>query len=285
MLSPEYSRLLPSPQSPESDDVELLTLEDSGWHSTILTTAWTKSAWLSESTAWKALTLSLILSLAVSAVNLTFLSAWATSSPRYDQPASTTVLRPLDYPSVYVGLERVAHDPTRCLSRETFPDTFYTYDARKGPGATLKRVHALEDEVTLMFGGPIRAVVETRVLDYGLENCTFIVHSSNTTHLGQGRSMDVYLLGPTGKPGEGQNGMLLDRLSFIPGKDNISRPFHCPSRSRIGFELRCAEGDCTVHVPLQGVTSKTASSSSIVKTGFRMNQYEAVNCISGSGGK
>lgn len=283
MPSPEYSHLLASPPTSEADDVELFALEDSAWHSAFSTTR-IKSAWLSESTAWRFLTLSLVLSLAISAVNLTFLSSWSTISPRYYDPASTTTSQPLDYPSVYIGLERVAHsDPTRCLSRGAFPDTFYTYDARTQPSATLRHVHAPEDEVMFVFGGPFRAVIETHILDYGLENCTFIVRSStNTTLPGHGRSVDVYLL-LTGQPGDGQDGVFLNRLAFIPGKDSMSRPFHCPSRSRVRFELRCDEDDCAVQIPLKGVTSKTASAQSIARTGFRINQYEAVDCIAVSG--
>ena len=150
-------------------------------------------------------------------------------------------------------------------------------------------------------------MIEAYVPDYGLENCTFIVHSSNVTHPGQGRSVNVYLL-PTGKPGDSQGAKFLERLAFIPGKDSTSRPFHCPSRSHVHLELRCDEDDCVVEIPLQGVTSKSkshmqprigsrmtdpghvprAAASSIpapflqtVETGFRLNQYEAVDCISG----
>ena len=227
---------------------------------------------------------SLVLSLAISAVNLTFLSTWTTVSSRSSGIVSgATTSQPLDYPNVYIGLEDVAHDPSRCLHRGTFPDTFYTYDARSGPSATLEQVQAPDDDVTLMFGGPvgiqsacyeiggltsrvhtpqIRAVIEARALDYGLENCTFVVHSSNTTHSAQGRSVDVYMLPATAeKPGEGQDGVFLETLSFIPGQDMMSRPFHCPSRARFRFELRCGEADCVVHVPLRGLTSKCKASS------------------------
>ncbi|KAI1783237.1 hypothetical protein LXA43DRAFT_956410 [Ganoderma leucocontextum] len=281
MPSPEYSRLLASPQASESENVQLLTLEDSGWHSTGPTTR-AKPAWLSESTAWKVLVLSSVLSLAISAANLTFLSTWATLSSRYGGSAATTS-PPLEYPNVYIGLERVARDPSRCLSRGTYPDTFSTYDVREGTRATLRHVHAPEDEATLAFGGPIRTVVEAYVPDYGLENCTFIVHSSSTEHLGQGRSVDVYLLSNS-KPGGGQDGTFLDRLAFVPGKDSMSRPFHCPSRSRIRLELHCGEEDCMVKIPLKGLTSKTAEPASVSRTGFRINQYEAVDCIARSRG-
>ena len=98
--------------------------------------------------------------------------------------------------------------------------------------------------------------MEVYVPDYGLENCTFIVHSSNTTHPGQGRSVAVYLL-PAEKPGNDQNETFLDRLQFIPGRNSMSRPFYCPSRSHVHFELRCDEEDCIVQIPLQGVTSKS----------------------------
>ena len=150
MPYPEYSRLLPSTQTSESDEVESLTPENSGWHSTIATPA--KSPWFSASTAWKAMILSLVLSLAISAVNLTFLSTWATVSPNY---GSTTTSEPLDYPSVYIGLENVARNTSQCLNRPTFPDNFYTYDSREESRATLHRVYAPEDEVTLTFGGPV----------------------------------------------------------------------------------------------------------------------------------
>ncbi|PIL23330.1 hypothetical protein GSI_14641 [Ganoderma sinense ZZ0214-1] len=282
MPHPEYSRLFPPPHASESDDVELLAPEDNGWPSelTSLTTR-TNPPWLSEATAWKALTLSLVLSLVISTVNLTFLSGWATV---FSHDGDSTTPRPLEYPSVYIGLESVAHDPSQCLNRGTFPDSFYTYDARKGARAKLDRVYAPDDEITLTFGGPIRTVMETRVLDYGLQNCTFVIHS-NTARLGQGQGVDVYLF-PTEKPGEGptRDAEFLDRVYFVPGKDSESRPFFCPSRSRIRFELRCPDDDCIVHVPLQGVTTRTSTSGSVVKTGFRMNQYEAVDCISESRG-
>ncbi|KAM5537652.1 hypothetical protein V8D89_008730 [Ganoderma adspersum] len=285
MPSPEYSRLLPSPQVSESDDIELMTVENSGWLPTITATSKISPGWLSESTAWKGLILTLILSLAISAVNLTFLSARNALLPPSSGSDSAATSQQLEYPNPYIGLERAARDPSRCLSRRTFLDTFFMYDAREGPRATLTHVHAPEDEVTLVFGGQIRAVIEAYVPDYGLENCTLIVHSSNATHPGQGRSVDVYLL-PTGKPGDGPRANFLNRLAFIPGKDSTSRPFHCPSRSHVHFELRCDEDDCMVQIPLQGVTSKTASSipaSSLktMETGFRLNQHEAVDYIGG----
>ena len=95
---------------------------------------------------------SLVLSLTISAVNLTFLSTWVTVFPNY---GSTMKSEPLDYPSVYIGLENVVHNTSQCLNRPTFPDNFYTYDAREGSEATLSRVYAPEDEVTLTFGGPV----------------------------------------------------------------------------------------------------------------------------------
>lgn len=97
--------------------------------------------------------------------------------------------------------------------------------------------------------------METRVLDYGLENCTFVVHS-NRTYLDQDKPIDVYLL-PPGKLGEGSNGMFVGRLSFVPEQDSESRSFYCASRSRVRFELRCPEDDCTVHLPLQGITTRS----------------------------
>ena len=101
----------------------------------------------------------------------------------------------------------------------------------------------------------IRAVMETRVLDYGLENCTFVIHS-NKTYPGQGKPIDIYLL-PSEKSGEGSTVTFLGRLFFVPGQDSESRPFYCTSRSSIRFELRCPEDDCTVHVPLQGITTRS----------------------------
>ena len=153
MPSPEYSRLHPSPQISESDNIELLTVEDGGWPPT--TTATPAPGWLSESTAWKGLTLTLIFSLAISAANLTFLSARNTLSPPSERSDSAATARPLEYPNPYIGLDRVAPDTSRCLSRRTFLDTFFTYDARDGPRATLTHVHAPEDEVTLTLGGQV----------------------------------------------------------------------------------------------------------------------------------
>lgn len=127
---------------------------------TRITTIWQPSTeWLAESAVWKTLTLALVLSLAISAINLAFLSAWTTLS------SSTTAPQSIVYPDAYIGLESVTPDPSRCLSRRTFLDTFFTYDTRKGPRTTLTHVHAPEDEVTLSFGGSVslRNVIMTPV--------------------------------------------------------------------------------------------------------------------------
>ena len=112
-----------------------------------------RTAGISDATAWRILLYTSAVALVLSAVNLSILSSASTLGLARPTPS----LRTLKRPSVYLGLENVVFDPPYCRSRGIFPKTFYTYDVRKGRDAPLERVHAPDDKMTMTFGGPVSA--------------------------------------------------------------------------------------------------------------------------------
>lgn len=110
---------------------------------------------VSESNAWKFFIYTCIATLALSAVNISYLSA--SNTLRTSRTASAAPPSgDLKHPSVYLGLEDVVLEQSYCRSRGTFPKTFFTYDIRDGPRAQPRHVHAPDDKMTLKFGGPVR---------------------------------------------------------------------------------------------------------------------------------
>ncbi|KAM5544687.1 hypothetical protein V8D89_001585 [Ganoderma adspersum] len=229
---------------------------------------------VSESTAWKFFIYTCIATLALSAVNISYLSASTTlqtSRAVSAAPPSGDLKRP----SVYLGLENVVFEQSYCRTRGTFPKSFFTYDSRDGPHAQPRHVHAPDDKMTLKFGGPVRTVVDFYVPDYGLENCTlsarrYPAHRTSESDSGTeahrtvttrapGDSdtavdIDVYLL-PSPHADDRAAATFLDTLAFVPGRESTSKPFHCPGRAHVFLEWRCATDDCELVIPLEGVTS------------------------------
>ncbi|TBU39973.1 hypothetical protein BD309DRAFT_928027 [Dichomitus squalens] len=248
---------------------------------------------VSDSSAWRFFISTCVVVLAVSSFNLAYLSMSSTlqAARVATSPDQTIQSSALKRPSVYLGLENVVFEQSYCRSRGTFPKSFFTYNTHDGPRAEPRHVHAPDDKMALKFGGPVRTVVDVYVPDHGLENCTLSArrYPSSTTSDGpnevtqgdRGVDIEVYML-PSPRPQDRSAASLLDTLSFVPGRESTSRPFHCPGRSHIYFEFRCAAEDCEITIPLEGVTSLTASAESLTKTGFRITQYEAMECISES---
>ncbi|KAI0709720.1 hypothetical protein C8Q76DRAFT_777541 [Earliella scabrosa] len=291
-----YTRL-PStiPTTGSDSTIEALDYDDTILEDAPQTYPKGSSGRVSETFAWRFFLYSCAAAIALSAVNLSLLSTRGSLSDAYhSRKSSSSSADEPKRPSVYLGLENVVFTPSYCRSRGTFPKTFYTYDARHGPHAALQHVHAPDDRMTLTFGGPIRAVVDTYIPDHGLENCTLnlrrvrasdpLPHNDSTdgaqAHQSRAFDIDVYLLPGLDAPSR-TRASHLSTLSFAEGTESVSRPFHCPSRSHVFLEWRCAADDCenAIVVPLEGVTSLTASAESLGKTGFRVTQYEAVECI------
>ncbi|KAJ8488215.1 hypothetical protein ONZ51_g3683 [Trametes cubensis] len=241
-----------------------------------------RSVGLSDMTCWRVLVFSCVAALILSTINLLSLSARATilmaqGYSTYMQPR----LSQLRQPSVYLGLENVPVNPLSCRSRGTFPRRFYTYDANSLQ-PRLERVHGPDDKTTIAFGGSVRAVVDFYVPDYGLENCTLSLQRVSNGGFGMPDNttgnIDVYIVHDA-EVGIDPTATYLDTLSYISEQESTSRPFYCPSRSHVVFEWRCLTKDCVVYMPLEGVTSRTASGTSLSQTGFRVTQYEAMHCI------
>lgn len=115
----------------------------------------------SEAFYWRLFIASCIVALALSAINLTALSAWTTIATLL--PSTRPTASESKRPSPYLGLEKVAVEPSSCRTRATFPGSFYTYDTRAGSNAELTRVHAPGDQATLIFGGPVRLIIHSSV--------------------------------------------------------------------------------------------------------------------------
>lgn len=146
----------------------------------------------------------------------------------------------------------------------------------------------------------VRAVADVYIPDHGLENCTLNLrhmHGGDADASLSAVGVEVYLRTSVDLvDGEGPT-TYLDTLLFAPGKESISRPFYCPSRSHVYLEWRCPARDCQVSLPLEGVTSMSmllsdclvlslidhgtsaSSPASLAKSGFRVTQYEALHCI------
>ncbi|TFK91582.1 hypothetical protein K466DRAFT_582712 [Polyporus arcularius HHB13444] len=280
-----YSRLPSAPTATSDPDctVEQFEYEDTA----TLQHATGAIGRVSETTAWNAFVWSCIGVLVLSSINLAFLSTSTTLRLAQDTLSPARSPNTLKRPSVYLGLENVVFEPSYCRSRGTFPKTFYTYDARDGPRAELQHLHAPDDKMSLTFGGPIHAVVDTYIPDYGLENCTLQLRRMSPSHPTTDRphttrafNIDIYLL-PSLNPADRARRVHIDMLSFAIGKESASKPFFCPSRSHVFFEWVCASDECEsqISIPLEGVTSLTASAESLTKTGFTVTQYESLKCI------
>ncbi|OSC99594.1 hypothetical protein PYCCODRAFT_1438165 [Trametes coccinea BRFM310] len=287
---PPYSRIPTSPRSSTSDAFERLRIDDDPSASGFPASRRAPPRWPpSESSAWKLFLATCTAVLALSALNLLSLSSSAALSTAAQNRAAQARLRAgeLKRPSVYLGLDRVPVDPGYCRSRGTFPKRFWTYDADMGARAVLERVHAPDDKTVLRFGGPVRVVVDTYIPDHGLENCTLSLRRIPTSPSSPSddsptQDIDVYLLPSASIHPESPHGggaTYLDTLLYAPGRESTSRPFFCPSRGHVFFEWRCAARDCKVEFDLEGVTSLTASAASLSKTGFRITQYEGMQCI------
>ncbi|KAL1941008.1 hypothetical protein VTO73DRAFT_7644 [Trametes versicolor] len=276
-----YSRLPSSPL--RHDGFEPLDIEDEVMRDQVHDVG-RRTTLLTEATCWKLLIASCVVSLVLSAANFSALSTYTTIRALNQSPPTTrTAASELKRPSVYLGLEDVIFEPSYCRNRGTFPKTFYTYDARAAQNAELERVHAPDDKTTLVFGGSVRAVAAVYVPDHGLENCTVNirrVREQTQSELPSNEvEVEVFMRPGLDITAEDQPPIYLDTLAFALGKETSSRPFYCPSRSYIFLEWRCAAQDCRITMPLEGVTSLTASTDSLLQSGFRITQYEALHCI------
>ncbi|RPD61392.1 hypothetical protein L227DRAFT_574462 [Lentinus tigrinus ALCF2SS1-6] len=252
MSLPTYTPLPSEPLHPVH--VEPLEFEDEDF---ARPSQGSTAGWLSVQTARKFFISSCILSLAISATNLSYLSG-STALYMLGKQGPHMRATKLKRPSVYVGLENVPRDPSRCRSRVGYPGMVYTYDARD-PGAVLTRVHGPNDNVTLTFGGPIRAVMDMYIADYGLEDCTLSLRGPKEQVATV--KIDTYLVL---SPGAGSNDAeFLDTLVFTSGEESYSRPFHCDSGRQVWTEWRCEEEGCVVRMPLQAVTRRSESSRGV----------------------
>lgn len=147
-----YTRLPLSPSRQE--DIEPLDVEGDDTNTGFCVQG-SRSRGLSESSCWTLFIASCVVSLVLSAVNLSTLSAWSTATALSPSFTQLTRLEP-KRPNPYLGLENVVFETGYCRSRETFPEAFYTYDTRDGSHARATRVHAPDDAATLTFGGPVR---------------------------------------------------------------------------------------------------------------------------------
>ena len=153
MSLPTYTPLPSEP--PSSTNLEPLEFEDETFARPPQDPT---PGWLSLKTARKIFFASCVLSLAISATNLSYLSASTTLHMLGRQVPASELKRP----SMYIGLENIPRDPSSCRSRAGYPGIVYTYDARN-PGAALTRIHAPNDNVTLTFGGPVSGISSVRL--------------------------------------------------------------------------------------------------------------------------
>lgn len=155
-----YDRLSSTPLLHSDSTFENLEYEDQDTAELGRNQRRTDGLALSETTAWKFFKATCIIALAVSAANLSYLSASQTfQAVRTRLSNAQNSQSDLKRPSVYLGLENVPKDPSLCRSRSTFPQRFSTYDARQGFNAGLQHLHAPDDKMTLVFGGSVRFVI------------------------------------------------------------------------------------------------------------------------------
>jgi hypothetical protein len=95
-----------------------------------------------------ALIASVLISLVLSAVNLTFLSARSAFNEY------TVARAPRKTPSVYLGLDKLHWDPPRCRRRTIFPTKYARFSGRDV--RQREHVHGPQDEVVFQFGGKVR---------------------------------------------------------------------------------------------------------------------------------
>ncbi|KIM90103.1 hypothetical protein PILCRDRAFT_811817 [Piloderma croceum F 1598] len=210
------------------------------------------------------------IALVISAFNSAFLSV--TNS--YQIFATS---KPSRAPSVYMGLENLPPNKSVCRSRMTFPKQFATFRGDNLNGMT--PVHAPGDKVSLSFGGEISAHVDYYVPDYGLNNCTVTIKSIADPYpvRNANSTVEIWRLSDSGSLSDK---VLLGTLTLSQGTsmESTTKPFYCPSRSHMFFQWRCPQKDCSINLPLEGVTTMTASAESLTKTGIRLNQYELLSC-------
>lgn len=94
-------------------------------------------------TGWRLVVYASFLSIFLSAANLSFLSLRRS----YDAYYSNI---PTKIPSVYMGLERLQHNPGTCRSRMTFPKAFGIFNGDNLQSMT--KVHAPGDKTVMSFG-------------------------------------------------------------------------------------------------------------------------------------
>ncbi|KAF8514424.1 hypothetical protein BU17DRAFT_52585 [Hysterangium stoloniferum] len=219
---------------------------------------------------WSFLLVSCAISLFISAVNMIFLSA-----PNAYSPAHAGI--PTKAPSVYLGLETVEIEKPLCRSRTSFPKTLSVFQGNDVKGRT--QIHAPGDKARFDFGGEVSAYIEFYVPDYGLENCTLTgkFHDEPTaSRPNKVSEIDIWVL-PDKE--DLSSKVFLDTLRFSRRNESTSRVFYCPSRTRMYFQWHCPNKDCSIQFPLEGVTSMTASAASLSNSGFRLSQYEGVECV------
>jgi hypothetical protein len=206
------------------------------------------------------------IALIISAFNSAFLSV--TNS--YQLFATS---KPTRAPSVYMGLENLPPDTSVCRSRMTFPKQFATF--RDDNLNEMTPVHAPGDKVTLSFGREVRpffsmsydtlkcrgflqisAHVGYYVPDYGLNNCTVTIKSIPDPYpvRSANSSVEIWMLSDSSSL---SNKVLLGTLTLSQGTamESTTKPFYCPSRSNMFFQWRCPQKDCSINLPLEGVTT------------------------------
>ncbi|EMD38052.1 hypothetical protein CERSUDRAFT_93574 [Gelatoporia subvermispora B] len=229
------------PLSPTDEDHELLSEENStikeDIHQSTGGTSWN---------GWTLFLAACILSAALSAINLSILSAVQTIR---------VLPTPMKTPSVYIGLDSLrGKNNTLCRSRVTYPESVATFEKENVRGRT--RLHAPGDKMILELGGTKSAYVDFRIPDYGLENCTLSLKRNDTSSppaLTQyAANVEIWLLQDEGKL---KNKVLLDTLNFANETQSTTAPFFCPAQSHLFFQLRCPGEGCHVQIPLQNVTA------------------------------
>ena len=207
------------------------------------------------------------IALIISACNSAFLSV--TNS--YQLFATS---KPSRAPSVYMGLEKLPPNTNVCRSRMTFPKQFATF--REDNLNEMTPVHAPGDKVSLSFGGEVRsfflyviwhtlnveaslqisAHVGYYVPDYGLNNCTVTIKSIADPYPVRSAnfSVEIWRLSDSSSLSDK---ILLGTLTLSQGisMESTTEPFYCPSRSHMFFQWRCPQKDCSINLPLEGVTT------------------------------
>jgi hypothetical protein len=106
------------------------------------------------------------------------------------------------------------------------------------------------------------------------------MHSTTIAVVPPGAALDVHLVDAT--PNAREPAVFLGALDLKPlsGTNGsvTTPPFFCRSQSQVVLSVTCA-GHCQWLFGLQGMTLDTSSAASQEKTGFRMTQWERLDCI------